>query len=160
MNSSSCESDETSALKSICKFTAASEGTSSPQSQMFTPNTSDMITMSVADIDVEYVISLMKEHLNIMKELTIIHINNDYLTFQKRFCYLVTCHKKLMNNSENFYHDLFLIDLKEHQKSFVKTCLDDFYMTGQDYIKNIDIDDLMKHLTNYINKSNEYFKPS
>ncbi|KGQ01329.1 hypothetical protein PAAG_12010 [Paracoccidioides lutzii Pb01] len=86
-----------------------------------------------------------------MKELTILHVNNDYLAFQRRFHYLVAHHKKLMNDSENFYHDLFFIDLKEHQKSFIKTYLNDFYMTGQNSIKNIDIDNLMKQLMNHMN---------
>ncbi|KGQ00708.1 hypothetical protein PAAG_12623, partial [Paracoccidioides lutzii Pb01] len=50
MNLSSYEPDEMPTLKFICKSTVASEGTSSPQSQMLTPNTSDIITISVADL--------------------------------------------------------------------------------------------------------------
>ncbi|EEH36558.2 hypothetical protein PAAG_06976 [Paracoccidioides lutzii Pb01] len=204
MDSSSHEPGEMPAPESIREFTAASEGTSSPQSQMPTPNMSGMITMSVADllafyqqmtcqntpninndtpaddfksqiyeyqkdvqramntktIDVKYAVYLIKEHLNVMKELTILHVNNDYLIFQRRFHYLVAYHKKLMNDSEDFYHDLFFIDLKEHQKSFVKMCLNDFYTTGQDLIKNIDINDLMKQLMNCMSKFNEYLKSS
>ncbi|KGQ00738.1 hypothetical protein PAAG_12602, partial [Paracoccidioides lutzii Pb01] len=204
MNASSHESDETSASESIHESTAASEGTSSPQYQISTPNTSDMITMSIADllifcqqmthqntlninndtpaddfksqiceyqknvqrvidtktIDVEYAVSLTEECLNVIKKLTTLHVNNDYLIFQRGFCYLVTHYKKLMNNSEDFYHDLFLIDLKKHQKSFVKTCLNDFYITDQDSIKNNDIDNLMKQLMNCMSKFNECLKPS
>ncbi|KMW69509.1 hypothetical protein BDDG_13650, partial [Blastomyces dermatitidis ATCC 18188] len=78
---------------------------------------------------------------------------NDYLAFQRRFCYLITCYKKLVNDSEDFYHNLFLIDLKDYQKSFIKTCLNDFYTTDQDSIHNIDIKDLMKQLINHISKS-------
>ncbi|EEH34511.2 hypothetical protein PAAG_05560 [Paracoccidioides lutzii Pb01] len=50
INSSSCESDETSASESIHEFTAASERTPSLQPQMPTFNAIDMITMSVADL--------------------------------------------------------------------------------------------------------------
>ncbi|ODH13177.1 hypothetical protein ACO22_07523, partial [Paracoccidioides brasiliensis] len=50
MDSSSCEPGETPAPESICESMAASEGTSSPQPQMPTPNMSGMITMSVADL--------------------------------------------------------------------------------------------------------------
>ncbi|KGY14785.1 hypothetical protein PABG_12279 [Paracoccidioides brasiliensis Pb03] len=106
------------------------------------------ILMKNQHIGVEYAVSLAEECLNVMKELTTLHINNDYLMFQRRFCYLVACHKKLTNDSENFYHDLFLISLKEHQKFFVKTCLNDFYAISQNSIKNIDIDNLMKQLMN------------
>ncbi|KGQ00644.1 hypothetical protein PAAG_12699 [Paracoccidioides lutzii Pb01] len=144
MNSSSCESGETSAPESIYEFTAASKETSSPQSQKSTSNT----------------MSLMKEHLNVMKELTTLYIINNYLAFQSRFHYLVAHHKKLTNDSENFYHNLFLIDLKKHQKSFVNTHLNDFYTTSQNLIKNINIDDLMKQLMNCISKFNECLKSS
>ncbi|KGQ00750.1 hypothetical protein PAAG_12579 [Paracoccidioides lutzii Pb01] len=50
MNSSSCEPGEMPAPESIHEFTAASEGTPSLQPQMLTLNTSDMITISVADL--------------------------------------------------------------------------------------------------------------
>ncbi|KGQ00657.1 hypothetical protein PAAG_12680 [Paracoccidioides lutzii Pb01] len=43
MNLSSCKPGKTPAPESICKSTAASEGTPSPQPQMSTPNMSDMI---------------------------------------------------------------------------------------------------------------------
>ncbi|OAX77938.1 hypothetical protein ACJ72_07758, partial [Emergomyces africanus] len=96
------------------------------------------------------VVSLAEERMDIMRELTTLHIkDNGYVAFQRRFRYLVARHKELTTNGpEDFYHDLFLIGLREHQKAFVQTRLDDFYKTGQDPICNIGIDDLMNQLAN------------
>ncbi|OAT01742.1 uncharacterized protein BDCG_17219 [Blastomyces dermatitidis ER-3] len=94
--------------------------------------------------------------MNIIKELATLHVKeNDYLAFQRRFRYLIACHKELASDPEDFYHDLFLVGLKDHQKPFIKTRLDDFYATGQDPIHNIDIEDLMKQLTNRTSKSKD-----
>ncbi|KMW68989.1 hypothetical protein BDDG_13184, partial [Blastomyces dermatitidis ATCC 18188] len=74
---------------------------------------------------------------------------NDYLTFQRHFCYLVICYKKLCQSTENVYHDLFLNNLQDYQRLFIKTHLNEFFFTGQELIVNIDIDDLMKQLINH-----------
>ncbi|OJD13129.1 hypothetical protein AJ78_06374 [Emergomyces pasteurianus Ep9510] len=99
--------------------------------------------------------------MNVMRKLITLHVkDNDYLAFQRRFRYLIARHKELTSDSENFYHDLFLIGLREHQKAFVKTRLDEFFATGQDLITNININDLMKQLTNRMSKiKDERLKP-
>ncbi|EQL31026.1 hypothetical protein BDFG_06565 [Blastomyces dermatitidis ATCC 26199] len=100
-------------------------------------------------INVEYAISLAEERVNVFKELTKLQVKeNDYLTFQRRFRYLVARHKELCQSTEDVYHDLFLNNLQDYQRPFVKTRLDEFFSTGQGPIVNIDIDDLMKQLTN------------
>ncbi|OJD15253.1 hypothetical protein AJ78_04475 [Emergomyces pasteurianus Ep9510] len=95
------------------------------------------------------------------QKLVILQVkDNDYLAFQRRFRYLSPRYKKLASSSDDFYHDLFLNDLQEHQKAFVNTRLDDFYATGQDSICNIDMNDLMKQLTNRTSKTkDERLKP-
>ncbi|KLJ05912.1 hypothetical protein EMPG_10664, partial [Blastomyces silverae] len=73
---------------------------------------------------------------------------NNYLVFQRHYRYLTVRHNKLDVTVNNIHHDIFLINLKEHQKFFVKTCLDNFYITDQNSIENIDIDNLIKQLMN------------
>ncbi|QSS60302.1 hypothetical protein I7I51_05099 [Histoplasma capsulatum] len=100
-----------------------------------------------------YGISLAEERLNIIKELTTLHVkNNNYLLYERRFRYLVARHKELAGDPIDIYHDLFLIGLRNYQKAFVQTHLDKFYATGQDPISNINIDDLMKQLANRADK--------
>ncbi|KGY15356.1 hypothetical protein PABG_11657 [Paracoccidioides brasiliensis Pb03] len=102
---------------------------------------------------IEYAVSLAEKCMNVMKELSILFVkDNDYLAYQRRFHYLVTRHKELATKADDFYHDLFLNGLQDHQRAFVKTHLDDFYATGQDSITNMDIDDLMKQLINHTSK--------
>ncbi|OJD09981.1 hypothetical protein ACJ73_09989 [Blastomyces percursus] len=104
-------------------------------------------------INIEYGISLAEEHVNVFREFTRLQVrDNDYLSFQRRFRYLVARHKELCQGTEDVYHDLFLNGLREFQKTFVKSRLDNFYSTGQEPIVNIDLDDLMKQLTNRSSK--------
>ncbi|KKZ68266.1 hypothetical protein EMCG_06056 [[Emmonsia] crescens] len=50
--------------------------------------------------------------MNVIKKLIMLYIkNNDYLIYQRRFHYLVAHHKKLTDNQNDFYHDMFLNDL-------------------------------------------------
>ncbi|OAT02432.1 uncharacterized protein BDCG_17549 [Blastomyces dermatitidis ER-3] len=70
------------------------------------------------------------------------------LVGNRYFCYLVTHHKELCQSTENIYHDLFLNNLQDYQRLFVKTHLNEFFFTSQRLIINIDIDDLMKQLIN------------
>ncbi|OJD21683.1 hypothetical protein ACJ73_06977 [Blastomyces percursus] len=104
-------------------------------------------------IDIEYAISLAEERVNISKELTRLQVrDSDYLAFQRRFRYLVARHKELCRGTQDIYHDLFLNGLRDYQKMFVKSRLDDFFSTGQELIVNIDLDDLMNQLTNRSSK--------
>ncbi|OJD09530.1 hypothetical protein ACJ73_10250, partial [Blastomyces percursus] len=104
-------------------------------------------------INIEYAISLAEERVNVFRELTRLQVRDgDYLSFQRRFRYLVARHKELCQGTEDVYHDLFLNGLREFQKTLVKSRLDDFYSTGQEPIVNIDLDDLMKQLTNRLSK--------
>ncbi|KMW69162.1 hypothetical protein BDDG_13329 [Blastomyces dermatitidis ATCC 18188] len=101
-------------------------------------------------INVEYVISLAEEQVNVFKKLTKLQVKkNDYLTFQRHFCYLIAHHKKLCQSTEDIYHNLFLNNLQDYQRLFIKTHLNEFFSTGQRPIINIDIDDLMKQLINH-----------
>ncbi|PGH28309.1 hypothetical protein GX50_08954 [[Emmonsia] crescens] len=100
--------------------------------------------------------------MNVIKELAMLYVkDNNYLIYQRRFCYLVAHHKELVDDHDDFYHDMFLNSLRDYQKVFVKTKLDDFFATGQDSISNIDIDDLMKQLMNCMSKmkDTERLKP-
>ncbi|KGQ02167.1 hypothetical protein PAAG_11122 [Paracoccidioides lutzii Pb01] len=107
-------------------------------------------------ISIENTVSLAEERMNVMKELSTLFVkDNDYLAYQRRFRYLVARHKKLATKTDDFYHDLFLNGLRDHQRAFAKTCLDDFYATGQDQIVNMDINNLMKQLTNRTSKTTE-----
>ncbi|OJD11924.1 hypothetical protein ACJ73_09434, partial [Blastomyces percursus] len=104
-------------------------------------------------IGLEYAVSLAEERLNITRELATLHVkDNDYLAFQRRYRYLIARHKELGVTAEDIHYDMFLISLREYQKVFVKMRLDEFFATGKDPIRIIDIDDLMKQLTNRTSK--------
>ncbi|KMW67878.1 hypothetical protein BDDG_12402 [Blastomyces dermatitidis ATCC 18188] len=73
----------------------------------------------------------------------------DMLTdIERHFHYLIAHYKELCQSTEKVYYNLFLNNLQNYQRLFIKTCLNEFFSTDQGSIVNIDIDDLMKQLIN------------
>ncbi|EER38852.1 conserved hypothetical protein [Histoplasma capsulatum H143] len=79
--------------------------------------------------------------------------DGDYLSYVPQYRYLSARILELAKNpGKDFFHDFFIIGLRDYQRTYVKSRLDTFYGTGQGPIINTEIYDLIKQLAHRTSK--------
>ena len=92
-----------------------------------------------SQINTVYGISLAEERLMTTKALMDLHPQGDYVGMILDFRRITSRLRKLGMSFDDFCHDYLICLLGQWQQQFVRTKLDEFYVSGRGLIQNMDI---------------------